>query len=92
MRLGVGSLASLATTLLLRLSESYALPPGPHNIQAKPRPLVIWHGLGDSYGAPGILRFMDEIKAIYPGIFIHSVHLAESQDDDRRASFVSSLN
>ncbi|KAI0697270.1 alpha/beta-hydrolase [Cytidiella melzeri] len=57
-----------------------------------PRPLVIWHGLGDSYGSPGILKFMEEIRSMYPGIFVHSVHLADSQEDDRRASFYGNVN
>jgi len=57
-----------------------------------PRPLVLWHGLGDSYGSSGILEFIESIKGIYPGIFVHSVHLAESQDDDRRAGFYGNVN
>ncbi|KAI0344713.1 alpha/beta-hydrolase [Trametopsis cervina] len=56
------------------------------------RPLVIWHGLGDSYGSEGILDFMDAIREMYPGIFVHSVGLAESQDDDRRATFFGDVN
>ena len=82
----------------LILSYFYACIASPVGIQpdqasgSTPRPLVLWHGLGDSYGAPGILRFIDEVKKIHPGIFVYSVRFAESQDDDRKASFVSLLH
>lgn len=52
------------------------------------RPLVIWHGLGDSYASPGMLQFMSLIKEMHPGIFIHSVYLNESLKEDERAGFV----
>lgn len=57
-------------------------------LQAERRPLVIWHGMGDSYNAPGMLEVIDEIKNMHPGIFVHSVHLAEETDDDRKAAYV----
>ena len=53
-----------------------------------PRPLVIWHGLGDSYNSPGILEFIARVKDMHPGIFVHSISIAETLDDDRRATFV----
>lgn len=53
------------------------------------RPLVIWHGLGDSHGSPGMLDFIEEIKRVKPGLFVHSVYLHEKLDDDRKAGFVS---
>lgn len=54
----------------------------------QPRPLVLWHGLGDSYGSPGILEFIELMKGVHPGLFVHSVHLADSQEDDKKAAFV----
>ncbi|KAH9924873.1 Alpha/Beta hydrolase protein [Fomitopsis serialis] len=58
----------------------------------KPRPLVIWHGLGDSYNSPGILEFIARVKTIHPGIFVHSIYLADALDDDRRATFYGNVN
>jgi len=58
----------------------------------KPRPLVIWHGLGDSYNSPGILEFIARVKTIHPGIFVHSIYLADTLDDDRRATFYGNVN
>lgn len=58
----------------------------------QPRPLVIWHGLGDSYASPGILEFISMIKDIHPGIFVHSIYLNENLDEDQKATFYGSVN
>ncbi|KAJ7690617.1 Alpha/Beta hydrolase protein [Mycena rosella] len=57
-----------------------------------PRPLVLWHGLGDSATSPGMLRFAEEIKAVHPGIFIHSVYIDEDLDKDKSAGFYGNVN
>ncbi|KAJ7874705.1 Alpha/Beta hydrolase protein [Mycena olivaceomarginata] len=57
-----------------------------------PRPLVLWHGLGDSANAPGMLRFAEEIKTVHPGIFVHSIYIDEDLDEDRRAGFYGNVN
>ncbi|KAJ7502802.1 palmitoyl-protein thioesterase [Mycena galericulata] len=57
-----------------------------------PRPLVLWHGLGDSATSPGMLRFADEIRSVHPGIFIHSVYIDEDLDKDRQAGFYGNVN
>lgn len=48
------------------------------------------HGLGDTAHAEGISEFIEEIKAVHPGIFVHSVQIPEdgSLDDERKAGFV----
>ncbi|KAI0356367.1 alpha/beta-hydrolase, partial [Trametes cingulata] len=56
------------------------------------RPLVIWHGLGDSYASPGMLEFMALIKDMHQGIFIHSVYLNENLEEDERAGFFGNVN
>lgn len=53
-----------------------------------PRPLVIWHGLGDSAHAKGMLEFIEMMKEMHPGLFVHSVYISEKEDDDRKAGFV----
>src|SRR6267154_5983079 len=53
------------------------------------RPLVIWHGLGDTYSSPGMVRFESEVKEMHPGIFIHSIFIDEDPQVDQRAAFVS---
>ncbi len=60
----------------------------PHNAS---RPLVIWHGLGDTAHSAGILGFIKDVQDIYPGMFVHSVKIPEegTLEDERRAGFVS---
>lgn len=36
-----------------------------------------------------MVRFANAVKEMYPGIFVHSIYIAEELDADRRASFVS---
>jgi len=48
------------------------------------------HGLGDTALSDGISEFIDDIKAVHPGIFVHSVQIPQggSADDERKAGFV----
>ncbi|KDQ57664.1 hypothetical protein JAAARDRAFT_178024 [Jaapia argillacea MUCL 33604] len=57
-----------------------------------PRPLVVWHGLGDSHSSPGMLQFVSMIKDIHPGIFVHSVYIEEELDADRKAGWLGNVN
>ena len=65
-------------------------------VEARPvvpdvRPLVIWHGLGDSAHSKGIEGFIEAIKEVKPDMFVHSVSVMDNEDDDKKAGFVSSL-
>ncbi|KAF9071026.1 palmitoyl-protein thioesterase [Rhodocollybia butyracea] len=57
-----------------------------------PRPIVVWHGMGDSYASPGMVEFVQEVKRVHPGIFVHSVFLHEDLDKDRQAGFYGNVN
>jgi palmitoyl-protein thioesterase len=57
-------------------------------IVSQVRPLVLWHGMGDSHNSTGMHRFAERVKDIHPGIFVHSVSLADTDADDRRAGYV----
>ncbi|OWZ59372.1 palmitoyl-protein thioesterase [Cryptococcus neoformans var. grubii Br795] len=59
------------------------------NSNAKPRPLVIWHGLGDTALSTGVENFINMTQTIHPGIFVHSVQIPEDgrPDDERKAGF-----
>lgn len=61
--------------------------PPPYNSSV--RPLVLWHGLGDSYGSPGMLQFADLIREVHPGIFVHNIWVNEDIEKDQKAGFVS---
>ncbi|KAG2146416.1 palmitoyl-protein thioesterase [Suillus bovinus] len=56
------------------------------------RPLVIWHGMGDTYASPGMDRFQNEVKEMHPGIFIHSIFINEDPNLDQRAGFYGNVN
>ncbi|KAJ6603123.1 palmitoyl-protein thioesterase [Mycena sp. CBHHK59/15] len=77
----------LSTVLLALLSVCSVT-----HASLNPRPLVLWHGLGDSASSPGILQFTEEIKKVHPGIYLHSVYIDEDLDNDRRAGFYGNVN
>jgi len=56
------------------------------------RPLVLWHGLGDSHSSPGMLEFANLVKGVHPGIFVHSIYIEENLDSDQRAGFFGNVN
>lgn len=57
-----------------------------------PLPLVIWHGLGDSFDADGIKQIADLAEEINPGTYVYAVRLGDTGDDDRTATFLGNLN
>jgi palmitoyl-protein thioesterase len=59
---------------------------------SKPRPLVIWHGLGDSYDSPGLLKVQSSIAKMHPGIYIHSVYIDPDPKEDKRATFYGNVD
>ena len=81
---GMKSLKALVANGILFLAGVMSLP----TTLSTPRSLVIWHGLGDVYNAQGIQDFMDEIKEIHPGIFIHSIYVDTDPEADKKAGFV----
>ncbi|KAF8844414.1 alpha/beta-hydrolase [Paxillus ammoniavirescens] len=56
------------------------------------RPLVIWHGLGDTYASPGMVQFESEVKKMHPGIFVHSVFIDQDAQADQRAGFYGNVD
>lgn len=56
------------------------------------RPLVVWHGLGDTFASPGMVQFESEVMKMHPGIFVHSVYIHQDAGADQRAGFVSDVS
>lgn len=54
-----------------------------------PRPLVLWHGLGDQAHSGGIDEFIADVRTRYPGIYVHSVvsPLDGSPEAEQRAGW-----
>ncbi|EPE06524.1 palmitoyl protein thioesterase [Ophiostoma piceae UAMH 11346] len=57
-----------------------------------PLPLVIWHGLGDTYNNPGIIDVGDIANEINPGTLVHIVNIGGSANSDRSATFLGNVN
>lgn len=77
------SSAVLVPVLLLRTAATLAAAVP----ATTPLPLVIWHGLGDTYEAEGIRSVGALAQAVNPGTFVHYVYLDEDAASDRSASF-----
>lgn len=68
------------------------VPPPTSSSPAKtPLPLIIWHGLGDSYDADGLVSVAELANATNPGTHVHLIHLGDSGDSDRSASYFGNL-
>ncbi|GJC78391.1 palmitoyl-protein thioesterase 1 [Colletotrichum liriopes] len=84
--LTVGSLAAAA--------YSAATPQRPLSNDASddhPIPLVIWHGLGDSYDGEGIKQIGELAEEINPGTFVYTVKVGTDPNSDRSATFFGNV-
>ncbi|KZV82515.1 alpha/beta-hydrolase [Exidia glandulosa HHB12029] len=83
----LGNLHTVVLVLALALAYVLATPTLP-----PVRPLVVWHGLGDSYNSPAMNRVMDEIRNVHKDIFIHSVYIDPKTDADEKAGWFGDLH
>ncbi|TKA30164.1 hypothetical protein B0A50_02883 [Salinomyces thailandicus] len=58
---------------------------------AKPLPLLIWHGLGDTYDADGLRETGQLAEKINPGTYISYVHVDEDSTKDRSGTFFGNI-
>ncbi|KAL7627776.1 hypothetical protein AAE478_001971 [Parahypoxylon ruwenzoriense] len=56
-----------------------------------PLPVVIWHGLGDTFSADGLQSVGAVIEKVNPGTFVYYVRLDESPSNDRTATFYGNV-
>ncbi|KAJ8610259.1 hypothetical protein MRB53_038662 [Persea americana] len=56
-----------------------------------PLPLVIWHGLGDTYDADGMNQTAELAARVNPGTYVYNIRLSNDSDTDRRATFFGNL-
>lgn len=58
-----------------------------------PRPVAIWHGLGDAYDSPSQQRLISQITAIHKDIEVHPIFVNNaSSSADQQASLQGNLN
>lgn len=57
-----------------------------------PLPLIIWHGLGDSYGNKGLQEVAALAEEVNPGTLVYFVKQGSDANADQRATFFGNLN
>lgn len=83
------SLPSLLTLLALPIIST-AHPTTPPTDPIQP-PLIIWHGLGDSFERDGLQDVAALAESTNPGTYVHLIRLGESGGADQRATFVGNV-
>jgi len=76
--------------LCLFLVEAIKVTP---NVLDNPRPVVIWHGMGDTCCNPFSMGAVkDEIQRLIPGVYVYSVEIGGSFISDQVAGFLGNAN
>lgn len=64
-----------------------------HLISGKPRPLVLWHGMGDTCCFPFSMgAIKSAVENAIPGIYVYSVEIGSSIVEDELHGFIGSVN
>ncbi|PKI85737.1 palmitoyl-protein hydrolase [Malassezia vespertilionis] len=61
-------------------------------LAAKPHPVVLWHGLGDSAYSYWLINMKQRLERTYPGIFVYIVSLGSSYYKDQGATLFGDVN
>ncbi|THY80047.1 palmitoyl-protein thioesterase 1 precursor, partial [Aureobasidium pullulans] len=80
-----------ATLPLLPLAAALPTAHPDANANAKPLPLIIWHGLGDRYDADGIADVAALANELHPGTLVYPIRVAPDGSADSRATFFGNL-
>ena len=83
----------LAASLLFagRIIHAVPLVSNSDDSDDTPLPLVIWHGLGDTFNGDGIKQVGQLAEEINPGTFVYTVQLAQDANGDRSATFFGNV-
>ncbi|KAI0161080.1 alpha/beta-hydrolase [Hypoxylon sp. FL1284] len=68
-----------------------APPSTSDDVDDTPLPVVIWHGLGDTFSAEGLQSVGALAEKVNPGTFVYYVRLDESASNDRTATFYGNV-
>jgi palmitoyl-protein thioesterase len=79
---------AFAFTFILALS----LTPTARGQDAAYTPIVLYHGLGDNCCDEGMLRMISKLQEELPGVFVHSVRIGNSPEEDRKKTILDSAN
>ncbi|KAI1330868.1 palmitoyl-protein thioesterase 1 [Xylariaceae sp. FL0255] len=92
-------LATLATTALSvvvpfqhqQQQQQPLIRPWSSDDDDTPLPVVIWHGLGDTYNAEGIQSVGQLIEEVNPGTLVYFIRIDDSANNDRTATFYGNV-
>ncbi|KAI0442146.1 palmitoyl-protein thioesterase 1 [Xylaria telfairii] len=87
----LATLAQLLAAPAEAAAQHVAAPRAPEVNDDTPLPVVIWHGLGDTYAAEGIRQVGELLEAANPGTFVYYIRLDASAENDRRATFYGNV-
>ncbi|GMM32584.1 hypothetical protein DAMA08_053290 [Martiniozyma asiatica (nom. inval.)] len=69
--------------------NAWAISIIPHNtIVDQGPPILIWHGLGDSYNSSSMIRLSSMLKISNPTSPVYSIHLDNNDGKDQQASLI----
>lgn len=76
---------------LLAASTTALRAPQTTSPEVTPLPLVIWHGLGDSFQGAGLNQLALLAQETNPDTYVHIINLADSDLGDREATFLGNV-
>lgn len=76
---------------LSALTFAVALPTPASSPSSSPLPLLIWHGLGDTYDADGLHSTGDLAQEVYPGTYVYYIRTDDDSGTDRKNTFFGNL-
>ncbi|RPA82095.1 palmitoyl-protein thioesterase precursor [Ascobolus immersus RN42] len=77
----------LSLLLSALIVPALASPAPAHPDGKKPLPLVIWHGLGDTYDSEGMVYLAEIAERANPGTFVYPIRLSSDPNTDRQLSY-----
>ncbi|CAJ2514023.1 Uu.00g021420.m01.CDS01 [Anthostomella pinea] len=87
----LATLASSIASVLATPTDQHPVSININEDDDTPLPVVIWHGLGDSYSAEGIQSVGELVQQVNPGTFVYIVRLDENAQNDRTATFYGNV-
>ncbi|PHH61633.1 hypothetical protein CDD81_8097 [Ophiocordyceps australis] len=87
------AIRSLASSMPILVGNTFTTKPQQPSSNDTPLPLVIWHGLGDSFNSEGMQQVAQLAQAIHPGTLVHPISLADNDGSaDRSATFLGNVS
>ncbi|XXG98308.1 hypothetical protein Hte_004631 [Hypoxylon texense] len=85
------TLASSLGSVLASPTNQIPISTSSDDVDDTPLPVVIWHGLGDTFSAEGLQSVGALAEKVNPGTFVYYVRLDESASNDRTATFYGNV-